>query len=590
VLPAVTIARAGEELAIDVIVDRAAAGNLFAATLMLENGETVALRFRPSEGTPVAARRISGALRERWRVRTGHLVPPGLHRLESDGSNGLVIATPGRTWQPAEILDRKCWGSAVNLHATRSERDWGIGDFSTLAEIVAETARRGGALVGINPLHALFPDRSDHISPYYPSDRRFLEPAYIDPASMPEYRDLAGSDPWFAGAEAAAAVLRAAPLIDYAAVFKLKSQAFRKIWAHFRQRHAGADDSLAGEFRRFVTEGGDQLQKFVRFESGRESDADEVQYRLFLQWWADRSLALAADQGLGIGLYRDLAVGPAPYGAEVRLSSDAFASGISVGAPPDPYSDVGQVWGIPPFNPRALRHLQYRPWIDLVRANMRHAGALRLDHVMGLERLLWTPEGSTAADGAYVRNDAEALLAILAVESHRRRCIVIGEDLGTVPSGFRERMAAAGLFSMSVMLFERDGAGFKPPAEYRAQSIASFGTHDLSPLSGWWRDHRRDAQGAAFAATVGAAAGAVLSADTEPAALSVAVHAALGRSGAEVALAQFDDLAGEEMPVNVPGTTSEHPNWRRRTAASVRDVFDSAPVAGAIDAIGKGRR
>jgi 4-alpha-glucanotransferase len=255
-----------------------------------------------------------------------------------------------------------------------------------------------------------------------------------------------------------------------------------------------------------------------------------------------------------------------------------------VGSPPDPYSAVGQVWGVPPFDPQALRRLRFAPWRDLVRTNMRHAGALRLDHVMGLERLLWIPEGATALDGAYVRSDSAALLAILAIESHRRRCLVVGEDLGTVPSGFRARMAAAGLYAMSVILFERDGAGFAPGSRYPRQSVAMFGTHDLLPLQGWWAAHAGDGEGRALAEAVGLGA-----APADPASVSGAVHSFLGKSGSAIALAQYDDLAGETVPVNIPGTVAEHPNWRRRTARSVEVVFDASEGRRAVEAVAEGR-
>ncbi|MES1153062.1 MAG: 4-alpha-glucanotransferase, partial [Dongia sp.] len=532
------------------------------------------------DGTLQDTRRVDGARREKWRVTSEAGIPPGVHRLRIGDASTTVLATPGRAWQPEMLAQGKCWGIAANLYSARSEQDWGIGDLSTLGEIVAETAGRGGALVGINPLHALFPDRPDHISPYYPSDRRFLEPAYIDVTTMPDYREVAARDPWFATAEREAIPLRAAPLVDYGAVHALKHQAFGRMWAHFRAQHDKPGDPLGDAFRAFVAEGGDALQRFAAWPS-----ADAARYRMFLQWWADRSLAEAA-QGLSIGLYRDLAVGPAPYGAEAQLCGDAFPSGVSVGSPPDPYSAVGQVWGVPPFDPQALRRLRYAPWRDLIRANMRHAGALRLDHVMGLERLLWIPEGATALQGAYVRNDSAALLAIIAIESHRRKCLVVGEDLGTVPSGFRARMAAAGLYAMSVILFERDGAGFAPGSRYPRQSVAMFGTHDLPPLQGWWKAHAEDGDGTAMAAA--------LKLDPQrahdPAARSAAAHAFLGQSESAIALAQYDDLAGETEPVNVPGTTTEHPNWRRRTAKSVAGVFEAPEGARGAEAIAKGRK
>jgi glycogen operon protein len=287
---------------------------------------------------------------------------------------------------------------------------------------------------------------------------------------------------------------------------------------------------------------------------------------------------------LSIGLYRDIAVGPAPYGAEAQLCQEAFAKGVAVGSPPDPYSAVGQVWGVPPFDPRALQRLRYEPWRDLVRANMRHAGALRLDHVMGLERLLWIPEGATAMEGAYVRNDSASLLAVLAIESHRQKCLVVGEDLGTVPSGFRERMAEAGLYGMSVVLFERDGSAFASGSRYPRQSVAMFGTHDLLPFEGWWQAHAGDDGGKAMAATL------KLDAASDPAARSAALHSLLGQSGSAIALAQYDDLAGETVPVNIPGTVAEHPNWRRRVAHTVGEVLESPEGAAGIQAVATGRK
>ncbi|HVZ02804.1 MAG TPA: glycogen debranching protein GlgX [Dongiaceae bacterium] len=574
-------ARAGRRLEIEVVVDQSAAGDRLEAVLAGEDGARFALQFRPSDGVPLEARRAGGTRREKWRVALEHEIPLGVHRLSIGDADATVLAAPERAWQPAALAAGKCWGIAANLYSARSARDWGIGDLSTLGEIAARTAERGGALVGINPLHALFPDRPDDVSPYYPSDRRFLEPAYIDVATMPDYRELMAGDPWFATAEREAARLRAAPLVDYGAVFALKWQGFRKVWAHFRAQHDKAGDPLGDAFRGFIAEGGEALQRFAAWPGAA---ADETRFRLFLQWWADRSLA-EASKGLSIGLYRDLAVGPAPYGAEAQLCGEAFATGVSVGSPPDPYSAVGQVWGVPPFDPRALRRLRLGPWRDLVRANMRHAGALRLDHVMGLERLLWIPEGATALEGAYVRNDAASLLAVLAIESHRRNCLVVGEDLGTVPSGFRERMAAAGLYAMSVILFERDGAGFAPGSRYPRQSVAMFGTHDLLPLQGWWAAHAGDGEGAAMAAALGLDAGRA----RMPAERSAAVHAFLGRSESAIALAQYDDLAGETIPVNIPGTVAEHPNWRRRNARAVDAVFDDPEGARGIAAVAAGR-
>ncbi len=591
-VPPFLVVQADRRFEFALTIDRRDAGRLVEVDVALETGRKHRFQVRPSEGTLVDARRIGGAVREKWRVSSELDLPIGIHRMQVADSVATIAAAPARAWQPAAIAEeRRCWGVSANLYSARSEHDWGIGDFSTLQEIGVSVRQRGGALVGINPLHALFPDKPDRASPYYPSDRRFLETAYIDPATMPGYAELAAADPWFARTESEAAALRAADLIDYEAVFRLKRQAFARIWNGLRDTRLANGDPLGADFQRFVAEGGESLEQFAAFQAtAGQSRESEAAFHMFLQWWADRSLAAAAANAkLPIGLYRDLAIGPAPDGAELSTGRDWFAAKVSVGAPPDPYSDDGQVWGVPPYDPLALAHRQYRPWIELLRNNMRHAGALRLDHVMGLERLLWVPEGATADAGAYVLNDSAALLAILAIESHRHRCLIVGEDLGTVPSGFRERMAQAGLLSMRVMLFERDGAAFRSARHYPPASIASFATHDLPPFHGWWRQHGGDADGQALCAALTAETKRDREAIVDVEDASVAMHAFLGASTAKIALAQFDDLAREEIPVNVPGTTTEHPNWRRRTTPSVQEVFAEGQARRIIEVISSGR-
>jgi glycogen operon protein len=575
-LPPFLVARAGMPFAFLLIVDRTEAGRLIEARLSIEGGNTRALQLRPSDGSLIGARRINGRVREQWRVATEIVLPVGLHTLSIGDAVATVAATPERVWQPAALGDGKCWGVSTNLYSARSDGDWGIGDFTALRQIGEHVAQRGGALVGINPLHALFPDKPNRASPYYPSDRRFLEAAYIDPRAVRGYAELAASDPWFVEAERAAAKLREATLIDYGAVFKLKRQALAKLWTRFRE--AGGEAFAA--FRRFVVEGGDSLRIFAAHEAARvEGDPD---FHMFLQFCADRALADAMTAAnLPIGLYRDLAVGPAPDGAELAAGRDWFAPHVSVGAPPDPYSDIGQVWGVPAYDPHALARAGYRPWIELLRANMRHAGALRLDHAMGIERLLWVPEGATANNGAYVTFDTAAMMAVLAIESHRAKCMVVGEDLGTVPSGFRERMEQAGIYSTRVILFERDGLPFRPAQHYPAQSLAAFGSHDLPPFHGWWKQHQRDADGKALRDVIGSAA------DVQDA--SIAMHDFLGKSASRIALTQLDDLAGSETQINVPGTTVERPNWRHRLPRAVPEIFADAQAGRVIGAIARDR-
>ena len=325
--------------------------------------------------------------------------------------------------------------------------------------------------------------------------------------------------------------------------------------------------------------------------------AEDVDFALFCQFVAARQLAAAAERaraaGLEIGLYRDLAVGAAPDGAESWSRQHELASGVSIGAPPDPFSAQGQTWHLPAPDPIAGAREGWLGLAALYGANMRHAGLLRIDHAMGLTRLFLIPDGATPAEGAYVGYPVDDLVGQIALESQKHRCMVVGEDLGTVPDGFRERLTGANIPGMRVLWFERDGLNFHPPADYPPLSVACATTHDLPTLAGWWQgadiaerlglgllsladaetaigERRRERQ-----AIVGQLLGARLNAappDFDAAmtdALAAAIHALLAGAGSALALAQFDDLAGETVATNRPGTDRERPNWRHRLSRDV---------------------
>jgi len=305
--------------------------------------------------------------------------------------------------------------------------------------------------------------------------------------------------------------------------------------------------------------------------------------------------AAAAESGMAIGLYRDLAVGSDRAGAETWANAAAVASDAQVGAPPDIFNPAGQDWGLPPFQPRALRKEGYRSFIELIRANMRHAGGLRIDHVMGLQHLYWVPAGEDPSSGAYVQYPMEEMVGILALESHRQRCLVVGEDLGTVPEGFRERMAAANILSYRVLFFEQDEDGvFLPPSAYPELALAVIGSHDLPTLRGWWQSRdleikqalglfpdeeeagkQQAARGTDRETLVRVLREAKLlpmqgTPDVET--LSQAAHAFLAQTPSVLAMAQLDDLTDEADPVNVPATSDEHPNWRRRHSLTLEEL------------------
>ncbi len=520
-------------------------------------------------------------------VRPGEAFPPlaaGEYILEQDGHACALLVAP-RTCHPAEGPRR--FGIATQLYSLRRAGDQGIGDFTTL-EGLADT---GADCIGINPLHMLFPADRGRASPYQPSDRRFLDPIHLDVAALGAADPAGAGQAVLAARAAEVAALSAGALVDYEGVWALKS-------AVLEAAFAALPDSapIQAELDAFIAAGGPALDRFLRFQALAEAPG-RTRYHAFLQLLCDRQLGVASAAlragGMAIGLYRDLAVGAAPDGAETWERTADFLLGVSIGAPPDAFAPQGQVWGAPPFNPLTLARQAGPPFAELVRANMRHAGALRIDHVMGLERLFCVPDGAPAGEGSYVAFPRETLLKRLAFESRRAACLVVGEDLGTVPEGFRARMDEAGVLSYRVLWFERNGAEFLPPAAYPARAVACVSTHDLPTLAGWWSgadiaERQRlgllDTDQAATALEARRAEEQALRAALDRAGLpvdTVGVHAYVAASPAYLVLVQADDLAGETDSVNLPGTDRERPNWRRRLAPDIATLF-ATPAARAV--------
>ncbi|MEO8310084.1 MAG: malto-oligosyltrehalose synthase [Caldimonas sp.] len=565
-------------------------------------------------------------------------LPAGYHRLRVDGVAGatLLVAAPARCWRPPALeRKRRVFGPAVQLYALRSDDNWGIGDFSDLVRLVEQWGARGAGIVGLNPLHALFGHNPAHISPYSPSSRQRLNPIYIDVEAVAELRacDAAQRLVRSAGFQARLARLRASELIDHVGVAAAKGEVLRLLYAYFREHVLGDDVERARAFRAFQRAGGRELRCFALFEAVQaerhaadpaiwgwpvwpeawhDPEAEpvvafaathlaEVEFHEYLQWLAEEQLARAAAQakaiGMAVGLYLDLAVSVDRAGADAWSHADTYALGASVGAPPDEFNPQGQAWGLPPLRPDRLRASGYRIVVETLRATMRHAGALRIDHVMGLIRLFWIPPGKSARDGAYVHYRADELLAIVALESHRNRCMVIGEDLGTVLDEMRALLQARGVLSYRLLYFERspDGA-FKAPADYPRDALVAVSTHDLPTLAGWWHgrdiDWRRDlrllgddaanenrlraARGddrdrlLAWARDAGQRGASDDLADalmTPP--LAETIQRTLATAPSAVMMVQLEDALGMAEQANLPGTTDEHPNWRRKLAADL---------------------
>jgi len=604
--------------------------------LTREDGEVGRIRVDRNGLPREVVTAVDGQSIVRHRLTLASL-PVGVHTLAFEDAPEVrcrIIVAPQACHVPPALADGgRRFGLAAQLYALRRRGDQGIGDFTTLAEACAATARADGSLVGINPLHALFPEDRQRASPYHPRDRRFLDPIYIDVERVPDFAASAPARAALAQHGAALARMSAGFHIDYAGVWEAKRAVLDACFAKF-ERLRGTDPRVAA-FERFVAEGGEPLSRFALFEAIAAKHARVPWFRwpealqrpdtagahefaarhartlrssLYRQWQADLQLGEATGnaraEGLALGLYRDLAIGAAPDGCEPWANHDAYAIQASIGAPPDPFAADGQVWGLAPPIPHAMESSACAVFRDLLATNMRHAGALRIDHVMGLARLFWVPDDASGADGAYVAYPFDAMLACVALASERAGCLVVGEDLGTVPEGLRERLAAARVFSYRVLWFERDREGFVPPARWPVAAAACVSTHDLPTIAGWWnaadiaervalamidadeaeatRGQRRAAKLALVVAIeeAGVAPAGALNVDA-PCNHEVvaAIHRYIGATSSALALLQADDLAGETIAQNLPATVDERANWRRRIAIDVGAVWQT-PVGG----------
>jgi 4-alpha-glucanotransferase len=519
--------------------------------------------------------------------------------LSDAGNPPVAVDAPARQPEPAYQGDgRKCWVLAVQLYGVRSRRNWGHGDFSDLAALLDIVADLGCAGIGLNPLHAQFYDRPGCSgSPYSPNSRLFLNPLYIDVEAIEEF-DRAHA----VVRSPDIARLRDAELADYPSITTLKIAGLR---AAYRSFAANGSDKRRADFAAYRAERGRPLECFAAFETLRqkhsdawpewpeewrqpsddalrrlrESHPDELDFHEFLQWNAERQLErcrdIARHRGMSIGLYLDTAVGVDGGGADAWMDRDVVLRGLSVGAPPDQFNPAGQDWGITAYNPHGLVARRFEPFRQMLRAAMRHAGAIRIDHVLGLMRLYVVPHGLGSAKGAYLRLPFADMLAVVAEESRRWNCITIGEDLGTVPEGFRDRLAAWGVWSYLVVMFERNGDGsFRRPEEYPERAIATFNTHDLATFTGWMTSHdlrikhainvdpgeteddRRNSRVTLYSALAEATGSQRIGFED--------VAAFLGATPTRLVSIAIEDVLGMEDQVNVPGTVTEHPNWRQR--------------------------
>ena len=587
-------------------------------------------------------------------------LPLGYHQLqlmqgEQQWQCRLIVA-PKRCYEPKALLTgKKLWGACVQLYTLRSERNWGIGDFGDLRVMVNEVGERGGAFVGLNPIHALYPASPESASPYSPSSRRWLNVVYIDVNAVEDFQHSTAAQKWWqkAATQKLLAKARSSEQVDYTAVTQLKLAALKLAFPQFQARKAS--DALKQDFTRFVDEGGSSLYQQAAFdalhahlaandssmwgwpvwpEEYRQGEgaavtafcqqhADDVNFYLWLQWLAASQFAECFGQSqarqMPIGLYRDLAVGVAEGGAETWCERELYCLGASVGAPPDILGPLGQNWGLPPMDPHVMAARGYQPFIDLLRANMTSCGALRIDHVMALLRLWWIPYGETADNGAYVKYPVDDLLALLALESQRHRCMVIGEDLGTVPVEIVGKLRDSGVYSYKVLYFERDSENqFRAPQSYPVQAMATITTHDLPTLRGYWQsgdltlgktlglypdaevlktlfaDRERAKQGLLDGLHRYGCVPQKVGKKASLLAMSPLLNRGLQRYVADSASAllglQPEDWLDMADPVNIPGTSDQYPNWRRKLSHTLEEMFADRQVNRLLKDLDKRRK
>jgi len=585
---------------------------------------------------------------QRWHETSDPTRETLLQAMAIDASSEEAAERALREWSPAvappgggdelsclpvaEVVgDRRVYGLAANLYTVRGARNWGVGDLTDLAGLIEWAGRCGAAFVGINPIQARN-DRDDG-NPYYPSSRLYRDPIYLDVEAIPEFAACgeARAQVSAVGFQDRIARHRAEEHLQWRDLAEIKDAVTGTLYRRFAaDRDGGSERGLA--FASYLHREGTALRDFATHsaiaehigpdacdwrswpsefrrrdgaavEAFRRARADRVEYFAFLQFEVDRQLGRVAEvarvANVPLGIFGDIPVGCAPGGADTWSHPGAFAAGVSLGAPPDAYTSLGQDWGLAPLRPHALDADGY--WRGVVERAMRHCGAIRLDHAMGVVRQFWIPAGAPPLTGAYVAYPTAAMVGVLAAESRRNRCVVVAEDLGTVPHDFRHSLKRWGMLRNQIVYFERSDDRFRGPHAYDVEALAAANNHDLPPIAGYWdgddlrmRQSARllvgDAADAAWADRE-RARGALVAAlrdegvvagdwwPADPGVLAAAVHAFVASTPSRLVALSLDDLAGEHLPVNIPGASpAQLPSWRRRMRASIEELQASSNV------------
>jgi 4-alpha-glucanotransferase len=581
------------------------------AELVLERGDSRQVALLPARG----------------RLRIPAIVEAGYHRLHVEDREIVLAVSPARCRAIEDVVpDARLWGLSAQLYGLSHPGDGGIGDLAGAADLARVAGSKGADAIALSPMHALYAADPARFGPYAPSSRLFLNPLHAAP-------DLIfGRAPQTEPAPANG-------LIDWPAASAAKYASLRAIFDSFLDG-SDWDDALGADFARFRAERGPLLFEHACFEALQaarmpqrewrswpadlrdprgaavaffaDSHPEEILFHQFLQWISDRSVAaaqrVARQASMRIGLIGDLAVGMDPNGSHAWSRQSDILLGLTIGAPPDLLNPQGQDWGLTGFSPRAMEDNGFAPFLATLRAAMRHVGGIRVDHAMGLARLWVIPEGSSPADGAYLNYPVSDLLRLLALESVRHNVVVIGEDLGTVPEGFHDMLEQSGVHGMRVLWFERDAqTGFVPSRGWGSTDVAMTSTHDLPTVAGWWKgsdidvrhEHGRLGEGvdpdsirrereqdrprlwnAFVREQVGE--GPVPEPEETDRVVDAAVRF-IAKTEVPLSLIPLEDLLGQVEQPNLPGTVTEHPNWRRRLPVAADAVLDEASVARRIE-------
>lgn len=561
------------------------------------------------------------------------LVPVGYQHVSIDGQQFTLAVAPARCYSVGDAVDSpipRAWGLSVQLYSLRRPGDGGFGDTQALEDLARVAGERGAEALAISPLHAMFSSDTQRYSPYSPSSRLFLNSLYAAPGAILGDRAMRTAID-STGLAAELKHLEELPLIDWPVAAEAKHRLLQALYEGF----VLGEHPLHADFSSFRHAGGEALENHCRFEAIQEAraakgeqldwrewpeqwrdprsaalayfaeeNAGRIGFFAFCQWLISRCLeraqAAARSSGMRIGLIADLAVGADGGGSQAWSRQDELLASLTVGAPPDILNRSGQGWGISAFSPEGLVRNGYRAFIEMLRANFAHAGGLRIDHVMGLQRLWVIPNGASPADGAYLYYPVDDLLRLLTLESHRHQAIVLGEDLGTVPDGLQEKLIARSILGMRVLLFEQDNAHFKSILDWPDNALATTSTHDLPTLNGWWhgrdidwnarlgltdangeiewRQHReREREGLRRVFQEDPQNFREESHETDQV-LDASVRF-LGHTRAPLVLLPLEDALGVEQQANLPGTTNTHPNWCRRFPGDSETLLDDPDAA-----------